>query len=450
MNLSNVLTSLQYYSFQSPSVSGLTGWIASFINLFPSIAIGVIVFTIALKLISFPLDYFSRASMRKNSLKMEEMRPQLEKLQKQYANDKEKYNQKMMALYKKNGYSMFGSCLPVIITLVFFIIVLNSFNDYSNFQNVKYLYNMNTSYNTIIDNGIEDVIDGEVKYIYHDKEGKILINHEEIAKLSTEELVEKGIIVDNSIQNKTSYSTTNAYVTLTYGYTVNEENKVYTAITGVELDKAKYLKDNQTAYDEFLTTNSLTDSEENFEKFITDVRQSASAERFREENEKFLWVNNIWMPDTPFEHPVYSTYDSFNAKYKLENYGVSDKGQYDNLTFKLDKEKSQPNGYFILVLITAGSSLLMQLVSMKSNKAQMELQSVDGQGMQQQKIMMWMMPIMMAIFAFMYTAAFSLYIIMSSVTSLLSTLLINKMVDIQINIEKKKKEAENARKVYRK
>ena len=36
---------------------------------------------------------------------MEEMRPELEKLQKQYANNKELYSQKMMALYKKEGYS---------------------------------------------------------------------------------------------------------------------------------------------------------------------------------------------------------------------------------------------------------------------------------------------------------------------------------------------------------
>lgn len=31
-------------------------------------------------------------------MKMEEMRPELEKLQKQYANDKQLYQQKMMAL----------------------------------------------------------------------------------------------------------------------------------------------------------------------------------------------------------------------------------------------------------------------------------------------------------------------------------------------------------------
>ena len=59
----------------------------------------------------------------------------------------------------------------------------------------------------------------------------------------------------------------------------------------------------------------------------------------------------------------------------------------------------------------------------------MELQTVDGQGMQTQKMMMWMMPIMMAVFAFMYTAAFSVYIIVSSLVSIGSTLLINLYTD---------------------
>ena len=44
-------------------------------------------------------------------------------------------------------------------------------------------------------------------------------------------------------------------------------------------------------------------------------------------------------------------------------------------------------------------------------------------------MMMWMMPIMFGVFAFIYTASFSLYMIVSSVVSTLSTLIINKIVE---------------------
>ena len=46
-----------------------------------SVALGVVLFTLILKLITLPFDYISRASMRKNNLIMEQMRPELEKLQ---------------------------------------------------------------------------------------------------------------------------------------------------------------------------------------------------------------------------------------------------------------------------------------------------------------------------------------------------------------------------------
>ena len=130
------------------SLDWLTSIITAIVTSVSSVMLGVVLFTLVLKVITLPLDYFSRASMRKSSLKMEEMRPELEKLQKQYANDKQLYQQKMMALYKKEGYSPFGACLPTIVSLVFFfIIVLTSFNKYSNYQNLQYVLNMSTAYN---------------------------------------------------------------------------------------------------------------------------------------------------------------------------------------------------------------------------------------------------------------------------------------------------------------
>ena len=108
-------------------------WIVTWL---PWTGLGIVLFTLILKTITLPLDAYSKISMRKNSLKMEKMRPQLEKLQKQYQNDQQTYNAKMMELYKKNGYSMLGACLPMIVTLVVFMVVLGAFSDYSNFANL--------------------------------------------------------------------------------------------------------------------------------------------------------------------------------------------------------------------------------------------------------------------------------------------------------------------------
>ena len=64
-----------------------------------------------------------------------------------------------MALYKKNGYSMFGSCLPMILSIVIFIFAINGFQDYSRYQNRQYFYEMACAYNNVIYSGLE--VDGE-------------------------------------------------------------------------------------------------------------------------------------------------------------------------------------------------------------------------------------------------------------------------------------------------
>jgi membrane protein insertase Oxa1/YidC/SpoIIIJ len=66
---------------------------------------------------------------------------------------------------------------------------------------------------------------------------------------------------------------------------------------------------------------------------------------------------------------------------------------------------------------------------MRSQKEQQQYSTVDGQGASQQKMMMIVMTGMFAIFSFMYSSAFSIYMITSNLFSLASTLIINKFVD---------------------
>lgn len=422
-----------------------------------SVALGVVLFTVILKLITLPFDFISRSSMRRNSIKMEEMRPELEKLQKQYADNKDLYNQKMMALYKKNGYSMFGSCLPTIITLVIFIVAINAFNDYSRFQNHEYFYDMTVSYNSVLYEGLEKD-DTYIKV----EEGVLVIEEEAIKNKAKESengrfTVGEGenaheIIVEKIAVKQDGYPpeieviyTTNSYV---YYYQNENGRRFFVArkdgLNGGKLASdlndnliVKTEKGNKTfneASDSSLGENAMTEKQ-----FLINVCSQRSAETFNNNGSSFLWVKNIWVTDSATAHPVESFTDFNNKHGKREGGSCSCSGKvipiieseddYNNLTAKLGDKKSAPNGYYIFVILTAGISLLTQLVMSKGQKAQMELQTVDGQGAQTQKMMMWMMPIMMAVFAFMYTAAFSIYIVLSSIISMLSTVAINKIVD---------------------
>ena len=75
---------------------------------------------------------------------------------------------------------------------------------------------------------------------------------------------------------------------------------------------------------------------------------------------------------------------------------------------------------------------------MRSQKEQTQFSSVDGKGMFNQKMMLVIMTVMFAIFAFMYSAAFSIYMVTSNILSLIMTLLINKIVEVTMSKKEEK------------
>ena len=84
--------------------------------------LAMIVFTILIRLVLTPLDIKSRVSMRKTS----KLQPQLQALQKKYANDKEKLNAKTAELYKKEHINPLSSCLPLLLTWPILIAVFGA------------------------------------------------------------------------------------------------------------------------------------------------------------------------------------------------------------------------------------------------------------------------------------------------------------------------------------
>ena len=198
------------------------------------------------------------------------------------------------------------------------------------------------------------------------------------------------------------------------------------------------------AYESVKNNENAPTIEQFADEFVNDIQSYLSAVKFREVQADFLWIKNIWITDSALKNPVMKEWEEFRVTHEYQGNNIGVAG-YQKLIKHLDKEVNEPNGYFILVALTALTSLALQLVSAKSQKAQMELQTVDGQGAQTQKVMQWMMPIMMGFFAFMYTSAFSIYIIVSSIISILTTFGINAIVDVQIKKERAKKGTEEIR-----
>ena len=79
--------------------------------------IAIILLTVVIKLIFFPLSAASYRSMAKMKL----VTPRLMKIRETYANDRAKQNQAMMDLYKAEKINPLGGCLPIVVQIPVFI-----------------------------------------------------------------------------------------------------------------------------------------------------------------------------------------------------------------------------------------------------------------------------------------------------------------------------------------
>ena len=79
--------------------------------------LAIILLTVVIKLIFFPLSAASYRSMAKMKL----VTPRLMKLREQYADDKAKLNQAMMDLYRTEKINPLGGCLPILVQIPVFI-----------------------------------------------------------------------------------------------------------------------------------------------------------------------------------------------------------------------------------------------------------------------------------------------------------------------------------------
>lgn len=92
-------------------MSYLLTWIYDFIG---NYGLSLIVFTIIVKVVMYPLY----AKQIKTTMNMSKMQPKIKEIQQKYAKDKVMMNEKMAALYKEEGGSMYGGCLPMLIQMI--------------------------------------------------------------------------------------------------------------------------------------------------------------------------------------------------------------------------------------------------------------------------------------------------------------------------------------------
>ena len=321
----------------------------------------VVVFTVILRLILSPLDIWQKIIARKNAKAMERMKPQLEALQQKYGDDKQRMQQEQMALYKKEHYSMWGMCLPTIVTFVVFFVVFAGFRQMVGYQ---YALDYKNSVNTF-----NAVVAEEVGAKYGDRNADGVIDLYDIDPASPTAVEDRDAVIDAA------------------------QIAVYN----------EYYSDEQTS-----------------------VRS-------------WLWIKNIFVSDNWAQSVPNYTSITGQTGFATSRLSGVEKAEYEMVMGNVlgtggYGQNGKWNG---LLLLPALSILLSFLSTFLLSKAQGQppqpQQTPDGKNpMNTSKMMQWIMPIMMGVFALMYSGAFALYMFTSSAVAIvfqLSFNLVAKLID---------------------
>ncbi len=99
--------------FAKPMLAGLK----FFYGYVKNYGVAIIIITILIKLIFWPLQNKSYQSMKR----MQKLQPQMKKIREKYKDDKQEQNQQIMQLYKTYKVNPLGGCLPMVVQIPIFI-----------------------------------------------------------------------------------------------------------------------------------------------------------------------------------------------------------------------------------------------------------------------------------------------------------------------------------------
>lgn len=330
----------------------------------------VVLFTVILRLILSPLDIWQKVISRRNNKAMVRMKPQLEALQARYADDKQRLQQEQMALYKKEKYSTMGMCLPTIVTFVVFFVVFAGFRQMVGYQFAKDYKECVKTYNSSIAAQIEQNKD-------------------------------KDFILDNG------------------------DGKW-------DVDDIKKTQAGKDFY---------TEAQKNAQQAVYNVYYSEDQVTIR----SFLWIKNIFVSDNWAQAvPDFATVTGQKGMATSKLTGIT-VDEYNDVMAKVlgtggYGKDGKWNGLLILPILSIALSFLStKLLSGSQAQPPAPPQDAQGEGaekaksqQQTMKMMQYVMPVMMGVFALFYSGAFALYMFTSSLCAILFQLsfnLIAKLVD---------------------
>lgn len=332
---------------------------------FASFALSIIMLTLCIKVVMLPLDFFNKFISQKNMMQQQQLAPELEKIKKRCKGNKQKEQEETAKLYKQKNINPMGSCLFMLVNLA---LTLTIFITLLNGLNAMSAFRIQSQYEEL-----------QIAYV------------QEYALNQGDDIY--SIIEEN---NKKSD---------------DDETKLT-----IQQIVAPYINEINAISDQTTKTSVLETANKNV------------SERYEEVKDGFLWIDNIWLSDTPFNSSI-PTFDQYSGVARLTDEQKADetaKNTYNQIMDPLRETNGRANGYFVLTVLTAACAFLNQWLMTRKQRKQLQGSSAPAVG--SGKFMLVFMPLFMAFFSLMYTSMFSLYLVTSQLVSIATVPLINLIV----------------------
>jgi len=111
--------------FLNTMYNALGAVLAFFYSLVPDLGVSIILLTIAVMVILYPLT----AKQFKSMMAMQRVQPEIKKLQAKYKGDRQKLNEEMMRFYQENHINPLSGCLPLLVQMPIFFLLFRVLRD---------------------------------------------------------------------------------------------------------------------------------------------------------------------------------------------------------------------------------------------------------------------------------------------------------------------------------
>lgn len=425
--------------------------------------LAVIFLTVVIRVAWGFVDLISKFNSQKMGEINNKLQPELDIIKNKYQNQPNILQQKQNELYKKYyGKSYYAGCIITMLLLglnmfIFFTLFsgLNTMSAYkitANYDNIKYTYanclNVVNEYW-----GDEDISLEQKKEIFKDYENLSFI-------IKTDENNKKSVVLsykngESQVELKQTDYVDDFSSTITVEPTEENPDTTVTISTNENIIKLiekyfpKYEEGEQEGSKEtILGYEDSTDDEGNtvqkpiyLSSALNVILNNKVVEVYDQTQEKFLWIQNIWIADSPFNKSIIS-YDKLRSQVVKNYIQEGEETIYNAFMPGLKDARSRTNGYFILLILIIATSLLSVFITKEYNKhkrAKKGLPPIETKGKGQMTQIL--LPVLFGFFALLYNSVFAIYMLIGQVMSCVLTvpqLMFVDWVSEKINSKKEK------------